>query len=490
MNKLLYISLLLLSCQANLKSPQSLQFEEIETGHFVTHHASTGSASWIDYNQDGWADLFIANGYDVRKRPPSPQPNFLYQNDGKGNLSLVENHSLTKAEGFSSAAVWADYDNDGDIDVFIANQRGQNNFFFIAEGEGKYRRDTLSIIANDGGASFSASWVDANEDGFLDLYVANGGMSRMEPDFLYQNLGDGQFAKIKKGAIVTDSLASVGSTWGDYDKDGDLDLFVPNSMGRNALYRNEGDFNFVNIKDSLLTAASKHGFGAASSAEWIDYDNDLDLDLFVSNSFGLSNFLYQNEGDHFTEITDLSFVLTSGNTGNHTWGDFDNDGDLDLIEGNWGAACLYHENNNGQFMAKMDFPFTQKIHYSSTMAKADIDKDGDLDLYIGSWPNQKGEGEPNHFYVNQNKGNNWLKIKFIGTSSNKNGIGAKITLTTPTQQQYREVLPNSNFRSQDELTQHFGLGKEKMATIKVVWPSGKETFLENVSAGQVYEITE
>ncbi len=486
------LGLFLLQCSTTDKH-NDLRFEALPIKHLTSHHASTGGVSWIDYNQDGWMDLFIANGYDVRKNPPEPQPNYLYRNEGNGQLVLVEDSPLTAASGFSSAAAWGDIDNDGDMDVFIANQRGQNNFFFRME-DGHFVQDTNALIANDGGASFAANWVDVDSDGYLDLYVANGGFTRRQPDFLYRNRGNGQFSKITEGAIVQDSLASTGSVWGDYDNDGDLDLFVPNIQGRNALYRNEGNWDFTAVQDDLITGAPKHGFGASSTATWVDYDNDLDLDLFVKNLYGLANYLYQNDNGSFTEITDQPIVLQAGNAGNHTWADFDNDGDLDLLESNWAANCIFFENRAGQFIPRYEFPFSQRISYGASIATADYDKDGDLDVCIGNWPNLTGEGEKNDFYINQSSPNNWLRIKLIGSQSNRNGIGAKITLTTTQngkqRQQFRQVLPNSNFRSQDELIQHFGLGKATKASVRVVWPSGKIMVLEEVDTGQVAEIVE
>jgi hypothetical protein len=192
-----------------------------------------------------------------------------------------------------------------------------------------FTRITTGAIVNDGGRSFGSSWGDYDNDGDLDLFVAN----ELQNNFLYQNNGDGTFIKITSGAIVNDGGRSVSSSWGDYDNDGDLDLFVANYLAseNNFLYQNNGDGTFTKITTGAIVTDGGRSYGSI----WGDYDNDGDLDLFVTNYWGDNNFLYQNNGDgSFTKITSGAIVNDGGYSYGSSWGDYDNDGDLDLFVAN------------------------------------------------------------------------------------------------------------------------------------------------------------
>jgi hypothetical protein len=173
----------------------------------TTDHASTGGVSWVDYDGDGDLDLFVTNGYDVSAETPVGQPNRLYRNEGNGIFTLVINGALVSVQTISLAHTWGDYDNDGDLDVFIANQQDQTNELYRNEGGGEFVAITDVPQVNDGGHSYSAAWVEVDGDGWLDLFVANGGLSHAGPNGLYRGLGDGRFEKITEGGIVTDVAA-------------------------------------------------------------------------------------------------------------------------------------------------------------------------------------------------------------------------------------------------------------------------------------------
>jgi hypothetical protein len=177
----------------------------------ITDAASTGGVTWVDYDADGRLDLFVTNGYDVSSPDPQPQKNRLYHNDGSGVLVSVTEGPLVEDDGFSSGSTWGDYDNDGDLDVFVTNQREQNNFLYRNEGEGRFVRINEMAPARDGGHSYSAAWVDVDNDRHLDLFVSNGGLSHQEENFLYGNDGQGGFERITDGAIVTDVAGSCGA---------------------------------------------------------------------------------------------------------------------------------------------------------------------------------------------------------------------------------------------------------------------------------------
>jgi len=246
-------------------------------------------------------DLFVANfGGD----------NFLYQNNGDGTFTPITAGAMVNDGGFSAGGSWGDYDNNGDLDLFVANANGEDNFLYQNNGEGTITRIIIGEIVNDSGRSFGSSWGDYDNDGDLDLFVVNAADQGVgEDNFLYQNNGDpegtGQvtFTRIITGAIVNDRGTSRGSSWADYDNDGDLDLFVANfgfvGAEDNFLYQNNGDGTFTPIISGAIVNDSGRSFGSS----WGDYDNDGDLDLFVANA-GEDNFLYQNNGDGtFTPIT-------------------------------------------------------------------------------------------------------------------------------------------------------------------------------------------
>jgi hypothetical protein len=243
-------------------------FTKITNIAIVTEISEVRGCSWGDYDNDGNLDLFVSNGGD--------QNNFLFRNNGDGTFMKITTGAIVNDGGDSRSCAWADYDNDGDLDLFVANAGNQNNFFYENNGDGTFTKITTGVIVTDGGNSQGGSWADFDNDGDLDLFVTNYGQN----NFLYRNNGDKTFTKITNGAIVSDVGNSYGSSWGDYDNDGDLDLFVANHKGLGFLYSNNGDSTFARITnqiDPIVATDDSRG------CMWADYDNDGDLDLFVAN---------------------------------------------------------------------------------------------------------------------------------------------------------------------------------------------------------------
>src|SRR5206468_516040 len=201
---------------------------------------------------------------------------------------------LVQSGGNSRGSAWGDYDNDGFLDLFVSNEQGQNNFLFHNNGDGTFGKIVSGSIVNDGGASYGCAWGDYDNDGFLDLFVAN----------LYHNDGNGAFTAITNGAIVNDVDYSWSPAWVDYDNDGFLDLFVANGPASGAgqndfLYRNNGDGTFTRITTGSIVNDNASGDGCA----WGDYNNDGFVDLFVSNLNGQNNLLYRNDGNSNNWLT-------------------------------------------------------------------------------------------------------------------------------------------------------------------------------------------
>jgi hypothetical protein len=485
-------------------SKPHLQFERLQMTSVTTDHASTGGVSWVDYDGDGNLDLFVTNGYDVSAEAPTGQTNRLYHNDGNGSLVLVTSGALAISGGISSGSTWGDYDNDGDLDVFITNQQDQNNFLFRNEGNGTFVPIEDEPMATDGGHSYTAAWVDVNSDGWLDLFVANGGMSHSGKNGLYRGTGDGHFEKILEGDLVNDEAATCGIAWGDYDNDGDSDLFLANQgfaspANNNALYRNDGGWNFSRI---LNVAAVSDGLPSCA-ATWVDIDNDLDLDLHVTNMYGLADLLYINDGTGgLTRITgepvmrvNPPVTLDGGHSYGANWEDYDNDGDVDLVVANWGAApAVYLNDGWGSFYRADVGALGKRVEYVGAVASGDFDGDGSIDMYIGNWPNRPGPGELNCLYHNNGR-NHWFRVRLAGTAGNRCGIGARVLLTFLQGEklvtQMRDVTTQMGFRGQSDLSPHFGLGSaDEVQSLEVRWPSGQVSRMTGIPADQIVTVTE
>jgi hypothetical protein len=478
-------------------SRTDFHFERVNVEGVTTDHASTGGVSWVDYDGDGDLDLFVTNGYDVSVETPTGQPNRLYRNDGKGGLAVVTTGALATSQSISSSNTWGDYDNDGDLDVFIANQQDQNNLLFRNEGDGTFVSVEDEPQVADGGHSYAAAWVDVDGDGWLDLFVANGGMSHVGRNGLYRGTGDGHFEKITEGDLVTDEAATCGIAWGDYDNDGDTDLFLANQgftppANNNALYRNDGGWAFTRIENVPVVGDSL----PSCAATWVDIDNDLDLDLHVTSMYGLANLLYLNDGrGALTRVDGSPLTLDGGHSYGANWEDYDNDGDVDLVVANWGAGPdVYVNDGRGGFERARAGDLGERVQFAGAVASGDVDADGSIDVYVGNWPNRPGPGELNSLYRNRS-GGHWFRVRLVGTVGNRSGIGARVLLTSrrdgETVTQMREVTTQMGFRGQSDMSPHFGLGSaDEALSLEVQWPSGHVSTLASSPADQIITVIE
>jgi uncharacterized repeat protein (TIGR01451 family) len=441
------------------------------------------SASWGDYNGDGYPDLFVTT-HDAN------QANSLYKNNGNGTFARITTGSIATDMASSLASTWGDYDNDGDLDLYVANNIGFPNFLYRNEGSNNFTRILNDPAVADLGYAHGASWVDYDNDGYLDLFVG----SYFETLFnqLYHNNGDGTFTKVTNNPIVNEASATVTGVWGDYNNDGLPDLFVANARGfNNSLYRNTGNGTFQKITTGAIVTDG----GTSVGASWGDYDNDRDLDLFVANAGGINNFLYRNNGNGtFTKITSGSIVNDGGQSHGSAWADFDSDGDLDLFVANDGHSnFLYRNDGGGNFTKITEGPAVNSNAKSFGCAWADYDRDGDPDLFVANRDNQQ-----NLLFKNE-KGtcNNRINIKLIGSRSNRSAIGAKVfvkaTIDSASVWQMREVTAQSGGGTggQSDLRATFGLGNATMIdSITVLWPSGYRQVLTNQLVNQFLTITE
>ncbi len=274
-----------------------------------------------------------------------------------------------------SGAAWGDYNGDGYPDLFVSVIRGPN-LLFTNNGNGTFTRVTSGPLVADNLASSGCAWGDFDNDGTPDLFVSvNGGPIN---DLLFQGSAAGGYAKVKTGSIVSSGGNGNGCAWGDYDNDGYLDLYVCNSNENNFLFHNNGNGTFTRITTGPLVTNTGNSQGCA----WGDYDNDGYLDLFVTRSGG-NNLLFHNNRDGSFAAVTKGPVTTDSSGGPCAWGDYDNDGYLDLFATRIPNSLLYHNNGDGTFTKITNGPVvTDTVGFNGGCQWSDFDNDGYLDLFI------------------------------------------------------------------------------------------------------------
>ena len=450
-------------------------FTKITAGSIVNEAGGSIGCAWGDYDNDGFLDLVVANGN------VASQNEFLYHNKGNGTFDKVTTGPVVNAGGVSTSPAWADYDNNGTLDLFIANWSNEpqfSQFLFQNLGDGVFVRVTNVISAVD--LSHGCAWADYDGDGNLDLFIAN---NNTNGNFLYHGNGDGTFERVTTGTIVTDrSSGSSDGVWGDYNNDGRPDLFLTNLGGNNALYRNEGNGAFTRITAGLIV-----NDGSANGAAWGDYDNDGNLDL-VTTGAGEARLYHNNGFGGFTKT-----VMTNPGTelAACAWGDYDNDGFLDLfVTDRLGHNnIMYHNNGDGTFNQVTSGSPVNDGGHSWSAAFGDYDNDGFLDLFVCN----RG-GENNFLYRNNGNSNHWFKANLIGTSSNRSAIGAKVRLKAVIGGrelwQLCEVASGGSF-GEASLNIHFGLGNAaKVEALRIEWPSGIVQEMGGLAVDQFVTIAE
>ncbi len=489
-------------------------FEDVTLESGISHIGHGKCTALADFDRDGDLDLYLGIVYGRNK---------FFQN--QGNLRFVDISEATgTGNGYDThGAVFADFDNNGLIDLYVANnveaaseRRGimhQPNSLYIMSGEGVFVDMAQAAGAAGLADNFSCgvTTADLNGDGRLDLYIAKGGYRNgvLCANSLLINDGKAVFTDIAREAGIADEGNGYCCAFADYDNDGDPDLFLGNLNDSDRpvtrrLYRNDGGLKFTDVSGSLGLSAK----GYTVSCFWGDIDNDGDLDLFLANSTGRGaaaapeygrNTLLRNDGNGaFTDISDRSGVGVATNSRGCTMGDVDNDGDLDIIVTNSMHDTLVFLNDGQGVFTESGQRTGGAVFYGHGCALGDLDGDGDLDLVTGNWRNV-GASNPGEWKVFRNKTDrpNFLLVNLRGTVSNRSAVMSRVSVYSAGKlgEQsallgMREITAGNGTFPGNPLRAHFGLGKAKACDIAVAFPSGRTVELRNVQAGETLTIVE
>jgi hypothetical protein len=457
----------------------------------------TSGQAFADIDNDGWLDLYVTD---------TTGPNTLYGNNGDGTFSIARQHPAVSGHYASGGAVFADYNNDGYADLYVLNF-GANALYRNDRGV-RFVDVTATAGVGDPGKSQTAAWGDYDNDGFIDLYVTNWACPECDGDplvtsrdTLYHNEGNGTFTDVSHllGGIELSGAGFVTSFL-DFDDDGDLDLYVVNDKGypgpreeggpmnRNLLFVNEGEgcggWCFVDRAVEAGADLANDGMGLAIT----DYDDDGDLDMFVTD-IGPPHFL-ENQGDGtFVDVTER----TKTGYDHESWGtvflDYDNDGRQDLYFalgiafGFESPNRLFWNAGDGTFEDVSDTSGASDAAYTIGVASGDYDNDGAVDLVIGNWA--RGYRLLRNLATEQND-HAWITLKMVGGGFvNRDAIGTRVTVVTSDGRRLtQEVKSGSSNGSGNDMRLHFGLGDAAIDHLEIRWPDGLRQTVEDVEPRQ------
>ena len=500
--------------------------------------------AFYDYDNDGWLDIFLVNGWRLEGFPAGSEPtSHLFHNNRDGTFTDVTAKAGVANSGWGQGVCVGDYDNDGWEDLFVTYYG--KNVLYHNNGDGTFTDVSVKAGVAGKGTRWNTgcAFLDYDRDGRLDLFVANyidmdlatapvpesgpclykGVLVACGPpglqggkNILYHNNGDGTFSDLSEAAGIfrANGTYGLGVLTADFDNDGWPDIYVANDSTASALYHNKKNGTFEDIAVEAGCALSPDGKPQAGmGVSAADYDLDGNLDLLKTNFAGDTPSLYHNlGGGNFEDAT-----FTAG-LGAHTqflgWGcgffDFDNDGWPDILICNGHVypeveqlkteagypqrKLLYRNLRNGHF-ADVSFQAGSGISNPTPCrgcAFGDFDNDGDIDVVVNTVNDY-----PQLLRCDSKMENNWIKIRTIGTKSNRSGIGARLTCTThpageaKPHQQIDEVRSGGSYISQSDLRVHFGLGKaKKVEVLEIRWPSGHLDTLKDVKANQLIFVKE
>ena len=519
--------------QAGLTQP--VIYGAVENKSYIIEVVGCGVA-FIDFDNDGWLDLFVLNGTRL-EGDPSGTTNRLYKNNRDGTFTDVTAKSGLVRAGWASAVTVGDYDNDGFDDLFITYYG--HNVLYHNNGNGTFTDVTARAGLGQNLVRYGSgcTWVDYDRDGRLDLFVANYLNTTLEklpkpgenPDCtwkgvavncgprglpagfvqLFHNDGDGTFTEVSKSSGVAAASGSYPMTAvaADFDNDGWPDIYVACDSTPSWLFRNQHDGTFREEALERGIALSEDGMEQAGMGVGVgDYDLDGNLDLFKTNFADDTNVLYRNDGKgNFDDVTIRTGLGVE--TRYVGWGtgivDLDNDGFPDIFVTTGSVypevekklpsypfrtpRLVFRNLGDGRFEELIEEAGLgiAEAHASRGCAFGDFDNDGDMDVLVMNM------NEPPSLLRNDvSSGGHWLKVLLIGVQSNRSAIGARVTAQYGTRRQAQEVLAQSSFYSANERRLHFGLGAATTADLAIRWTNGNTEKISNVAADQLVMIRE
>jgi enediyne biosynthesis protein E4 len=454
------------------------KFEDVTDAAGVGHPGWAMGVCTADVDGDGREDIYVTG----------LGRNTLYRNNGDGTFTDIAGPAGLTGGGWSAGCGFADYDRDGSLDLFVSR--------YV-----KVDLDHLPEFGKGKSCTYRGIAVQCGPRGLPG-----------ESDLLFHNDGKGRFTEVGEKAGVRDprEYFGLGIAWVDFDDDGWPDLYVANDSGPNFLYRNQRDGTFKEVGFPMAVAVSEDGGEQGSMGVAVgDYDNSGRFSLFVTNFAEEYYALYHNDGDHFTDVSFRSKIAPS-TLPYVGWGtaffDYDNDGLLDLIAVNGhvypqldasrsGAAAgykqrrlLYHNRGDGTFdeVAAQFGPVLMEERASRGLAVGDLDNDGRLDVVINDL-----DGSPQVLRNESPRAGSWLTLKLRGKGKNTDALGAVVRVKAGKLSLQRLVQSGTSYLSQDDMRVHFGLGAaQKADSVEVRWPDGTTSRLENVAGNRIVEITQ
>ena len=504
---------------------------------YIIETTGTGAALF-DYDDDGWPDVFLVNGTTLEGFPKGQEPtSHLYHNNGDGTFTDVTKKAGVALKGWGQGVCAGDYDNDGWVDLFVTfwghdvllHNNGDGTFIDVTKKVGLWN----DKVRWGTGCAF----VDYDRDGHLDLFVSEyvdfdpnhtpepgssslcqwKGISVMcgprglkgTRNRLYHHNADGTFNDVsdKSGISKTDLSYCFTAVTGDFDNDGWPDIFVACDSTPSLLFHNNHDGTFKEIAVEAGVAYNEDGLvQAGMGAHAVDYDGDGWLDIIRTNFSDQTSTLYHNNGDGtFTDVSSTAGL--GGNTQFLGWGtlfvDVDNDGWPDLFQANGHVypevdsnglssafrerKVLYWNLQNGKFkdISLEAGPGISAAFNSHGVAAADFDNDGAVEILVNN-----SHDRPS-LLKNYGEHGNWVNLKLLGTKSNRDAIGARVTVRADGHQQLQEVRSGGGYISQSDFRLHFGLGKvTRVESVEIRWPRGQKQVFHNVDANTFYLIEE
>ena len=512
-------------------------FGGVDTKKYIIETTGTGVAIF-DYDNDGWPDIFFVNGTTLEGFPPDRAPtNHLYHNNHDGTFTDVTAKAGLIATGWGQGVCTGDYDNDGWEDLYVT-YFGKNRLYHNDHGVFTEVAEKAGVAGSGKAWGTGCAFVDYNRDGRLDLIVANyvnfnlsttpvpgqgnscvwKGVPVMcgprglpgSKNILYENLGSGMFADVTTKAHIdrTNGHYAFSVSTFDFDDDGWPDIYIACDSAPSILYHNNHDGTFTDVAVMAGVSFNEDGREQAGMGTTIaDYNGDGRLDIFKTNFSDDTPTLYRNDGEGI--FSDVTFAA---GLGTHTqylgWGtmffDFDNDSWPDLIlanghvypevdkfhlgSGYMEPRLLYHNNGNGTFtdISAAAGPGITTPTSARGLAVGDFWNDGQLSVVINNV-----YAKPSLLVNSLRSGNHWIAFKTVGTRSNRDGIGAKITLKMGKRTLVDEVRSGSSYISQNDLRVHFGLGAtDKIEAVQVRWPSGLAEHFDHLPVDAIHVLKE